>query len=97
MSVVATTTQTADFARVIGGGDATVYDVIRANVDPHDYEPSPADLDAIAKADVIVKNGVGLERWLDPTIRSAESKAIVVDSSKGVKIRRGNGEEDARW
>ena len=94
VSVVATTTQTADFARVIGGGDATVYDVIRANVDPHDYEPSPADLDAIAKADVIVKNGVGLERWLDPTIRSAESKAIVVDSSKGVKIRRGNGEED---
>jgi len=33
--------------------------------------PSPADLDAIARADVLIENGVGLEEWLQDTIRSA--------------------------
>ena len=46
--VVATTTQVHDFARVIGGDCVEVYGVLKPNVDPHDYEPSPADLDAMA-------------------------------------------------
>jgi zinc/manganese transport system substrate-binding protein/manganese/iron transport system substrate-binding protein len=65
LEVVTTTTQITDFATVIGGDHVKVYSVLKANVDPHDYEPTPADLDAIAKADVIVKNGVGLEKWFD--------------------------------
>src|SRR6478609_7355665 len=69
--VVATTTQVQDFSRVIGGDCVEVYGVLQPNVDPHDYEPSPADLQAIADADVIVKNGVDLEKWFDDTIASA--------------------------
>ena len=85
--VVATTTQINDFATVIGGDCVTVYGVLKPDVDPHDYEPSPADLDAMAHADVIAKNGVGLEKWLDSTIAGSETKATVVDASTGVKIR----------
>ncbi len=87
--VVATTTQVADFARVVGGDCVDVYGVLKPNVDPHDYEPSPADLDALARADVIVKNGVGLETWFDDTIASADSNATVVDASAGVALRPG--------
>jgi len=71
-----------------------VYGILKANVDPHDYEPSPADAQALATADVIVKNGVGLETWLDPLVKSAAPKAVTVDASQGVKIRRLNGEDD---
>ena len=88
--VVATTTQLDDFARVIGGDCVEVYGVLKPNVDPHDYEPSPADLNAMAQAEVIVKNGVDLEKWLDDTITSSGSSATVVDTSIGVSLRAGD-------
>ena len=57
LEVVATTTQVADFARVVGGDRVRVTNLIKPNVDAHDYEPSPADVDAIARADVVLQNG----------------------------------------
>ena len=91
--VVTTTTQLTDFVTEIGGTDVRVVGLLKANVDPHDFEPSPADLDDLAKAAVIVKNGVGLEKWFDATIKSAEPKGTVVDASTGVKLRAGDAEE----
>lgn len=93
LRVVATTTQVADFTRVIGGDAVEVRGILGANVDAHDFEPSPADLDAIARADVLVKNGVGLERWLDDTIKSAGFHGSLVDTSQGVRLRSGSPEE----
>jgi len=95
VSVVTTTTQLTDFAKRIGGERVSVYGVLKANVDPHDYEPSPADLDAVARADVLVKNGVGLDQWFDKVIASAGPKAPVLDASQGVTIRHGQGDEEA--
>jgi zinc/manganese transport system substrate-binding protein/manganese/iron transport system substrate-binding protein len=93
LEVVATTTQVADFTRVIAGDGVDVKGILRPNVDAHDFEPSPADVDAIARADVLVKNGVGLERWLDDTVKSAGFDGAVVDASQGVRLRQGQPEE----
>lgn len=93
MLVVATTTQTADFTRLVGGDVVDVYDVIRANVDAHDYEPTAADLENLGDAKVVVRNGFGLEPWFDDTIAQADSTAVVVDASTGVTPRAGEGEE----
>jgi ABC-type Zn uptake system ZnuABC Zn-binding protein ZnuA len=93
VNVVTTTTQITDFVGNIGGDQVKIYAVLKANVDPHDYEPTPADLDAIANADAIVKNGVGLEKWFDDTIKSASPKGAVVDASQGVTIHPGDDEE----
>jgi ABC-type Zn uptake system ZnuABC Zn-binding protein ZnuA len=93
LQVTATTTPVQDFVRVIGGDKVAVTGILRPGVDAHDYEPSPADLDAIAKADVVVANGVGLEAWLDDTIKSAGFSGPVVDASKGVSLRQGVGAE----
>jgi ABC-type Zn uptake system ZnuABC Zn-binding protein ZnuA len=92
LDVVATTTQVQDFARVIGGDRIKLTGILKPGVDAHDYEPAPADLDAIARADVLVKNGVGLEKWLDDTVRSAGFNGTTVDASQGVPIIEG---EDA--
>lgn len=89
LAVVATTPEVADFVRNVGGADVAVTQILKANVDPHDYEPTPADLQAIAGAKLIVKNGVGLEEWLDRTIESAGFTGTVVDSSQGVTLREG--------
>jgi ABC-type Zn uptake system ZnuABC Zn-binding protein ZnuA len=94
LEVVATTTQVADFARAVGGDQVRVTSLIKPNVDAHDYEPSPADLDAVARADVVLQNGVGLEEWLDDTIASSGFGGPVVDTSKGVALRQADGEPD---
>ena len=94
MGVVATTTQLGDFARNVGGGKVTVTQILKANVDPHDYEPSPADISAVGKAKIVLRNGVGLDSWLDDTVTAAGFTGPVVDTSKGVTIRPGKGDEE---
>jgi zinc/manganese transport system substrate-binding protein/manganese/iron transport system substrate-binding protein len=91
LNVVATTTQVQDFARNVGGDRINLTGMLKPNVDAHDYEPSPADIEAVAKADVVVKNGVGLEPWLDDVVRSAGFKGTLVDASQGITIRAGDG------
>jgi zinc/manganese transport system substrate-binding protein len=92
--VVATTPEVADLARNIGGSDIAVTQIIKPNVDPHDYEPTPADIQAIATAKIVVKNGVGLEEWLDRTIQAAGFTGTVVDASQGVTLREGGHAEE---
>jgi ABC-type Zn uptake system ZnuABC Zn-binding protein ZnuA len=94
LAVVATTTQTADLAANVGGDRVRVTSLLKPGVDAHDYEPSPADLDAIARADLVVQNGVGLEEWLDDTIESSGFGGPVVDASQGVKLREGSPAEE---
>jgi ABC-type Zn uptake system ZnuABC Zn-binding protein ZnuA len=96
--VVATTTQLADFSRQVGGDAFEVYGLLRPNVDGHDYEPSPADMDALRKAAVVVRNGLGLEPWLDDALDASGSRATVVDSTEGVAvIRRGGAPDPHVW
>jgi zinc/manganese transport system substrate-binding protein len=93
LAVVATTTQVADFARVIGGDKVAVTQILKPNVDPHDYEPSPADITAISTAKLVVRNGVNLEKWLDDTTKAAGFKGTVVDAGAGVKLLQGEDEK----
>jgi ABC-type Zn uptake system ZnuABC Zn-binding protein ZnuA len=94
LRVVATTTQVADLAANVGGDRVRVTSLLKPGIDAHDYEPSPADIDAIANADLILQNGVGLERWLGDTIESSGYDGPVVDTSQGVALRQVDGEPD---
>jgi zinc/manganese transport system substrate-binding protein len=93
LAVVATTTQVADFLRNIGGDKVSMTQILKPNVDAHDYEPTPADLQAISQASIVVKSGVGLEKWLDQTVESADFKGTVVDASSGVTLRKGDPDD----
>ncbi len=94
LPVVATTSQVADFTRTVGGDRVTVTQIVRPGVDPHDYEPAPADLAAIGDAKVLVQNGVGLESWLEDTIDASGFDGVRVNASDGVRIRAGQGDEE---
>ena len=89
LAVVATTTQVADFARVIGGDRVDVVGILGPNVDPHDFEPAPADIERLTDARVIVRSGVGIDAWLDKMVDSSGTSATVVDASVGVELRAG--------
>jgi ABC-type Zn uptake system ZnuABC Zn-binding protein ZnuA len=94
LRVVATTTQVADLAANVGGDRVQVSSLLKPGIDPHDYEPSPADIDAIAHADLVLENGVGLEAWLGDTIDSSGFDGPVVDTSQGVRLRMVGGAPD---
>ena len=93
LKVVATTTQVTALTKVVGGDYIDLVGILGAGVDPHEYEPTPSDVRAFAGAQLIVENGVGLEKWLDKVIQNSGTKAPIIDSSKGVSIRKGDEEE----
>jgi manganese/iron transport system substrate-binding protein len=92
--VVATTTQVADMAAVVGADRIDLVRLLKPGIGAHDYEPSPADVEAIATAQLVVENGVGLESWLHDTIESSGYDGQVVDASQGVGLRKVGGEPD---
>jgi ABC-type Zn uptake system ZnuABC Zn-binding protein ZnuA len=77
-TVVATTTQVADLVRQVAGGRADVEGMLRAGADPHDYEPRPSDVAAVAKADVVFRSGGEVDEWLSDVIDNAGGDAEVV-------------------
>ncbi len=61
MKVVATTTMLNDLSQQIGGDKVDVSGLMKAGVDPHLYQASAGDVEAMNKADIVVYNGVHLE------------------------------------
>src|SRR5262245_33172125 len=91
LKVVATTTHIADFARTVGGDKIEISSILHANDDPHEYQPTAGDARAVADADVVLRHGVGLDRWADKLIEAAGSKAVYTVTT-GIPLRPG-GEE----
>ncbi|MFA6994910.1 MAG: zinc ABC transporter substrate-binding protein [Patescibacteria group bacterium] len=51
------------FAGVIGGQRAIVSNITPAGTEPHDYEPTAADMIQIETSRLLILNGGGLETW----------------------------------
>jgi ABC-type Zn uptake system ZnuABC Zn-binding protein ZnuA len=97
VTVVATTTQAADFARAVGGDRARVVGLIPANADPHDYEVRPADVKALTDADLVVRSGGDLDDWLESAIDSSGTDAAeltLIDHVQTIEGGHGHEEEE---
>ena len=82
LRIVATTSTLASLARGAAGPGADIHSLVPVGVSPEDFQPSPDSIAALRDADVLVENGVGLESWLDPTIRNSGNPHLrIVDSS----------------
>ncbi|MEO1446754.1 MAG: zinc ABC transporter substrate-binding protein, partial [Cyanobacteria bacterium J06635_11] len=103
LQVVTTFLPITQFTNAVAGDRAEVTQLLPTNVDPHDFQATPGDVQAIANADVLVKNGLELESFLDDMIENSENSDLVtVDSSEGVEtlassghLDHGHGEEKA--
>ena len=82
LSVVVSTTILGDVVRDIvrceTGDDSTVTTVMPVGTDPHDFQPSSAQVAQMAAADLVVVNGLGLEEGLLPALESIEADGAAV-------------------
>jgi zinc/manganese transport system substrate-binding protein len=74
--------------RQIGGNHVQVRSLVGPNGDPHVYEPTPQDAEALAKADVVFVSGLGLEGWMDRLIRASGTRGTLVVASTGIPTLR---------
>ena len=79
----------AKIVQAIGGDDVHVKVLASSKFDPHFVIPKPSLIPAIARADILIANGAGLETgWLPPLIRSANNPKIQVGSPAFVDVSR---------
>ena len=94
VEAVASFTVIADMVKNVGGEQVHVTSLIGPNGDPHVYEPTPADAQALKKADVAFVSGLHLEGWMDRLIKASGYKGQPVVLSSGIKTR--SMEEDGQ-
>jgi zinc/manganese transport system substrate-binding protein len=95
--VVATTTQVGDFARVIGGKAVEVRTLLRANADPHEYEPRPSDVRTVSQADLVLRSGGDVDDWLDRVLSGSGSRAPSLTLIERVPRQQLEGKLDPHW
>ena len=69
-TVLTTFTVLADMARNVAGERLQVRSIVKPGAEIHGYEPTPSDLEQASGADLVVENGLGLERWADRFINA---------------------------
>ncbi len=87
-NVLATESFLADITQNIVGNRAQVDSLIPIGVDPHSFEPTPADIKKVADSNVLVINGGGVEAFLERLLQNAGGKRLVVEASKGLASRK---------
>ena len=103
LQVAALSTVLADLARNVGGNKVSVVDVVKPGIDPHEFEPSPGDVEQVASAAVVLVSGKGLEGYLSRLEESAggnQSRFVNVGNAIGSSLELKEEDktvEDPHW
>ncbi len=82
--ILTTFTVLADMAQNVAGDKAIVESITKTGAEIHGYEPTPSDLVRGQDADLILENGLNLERWADRFYNSLP-KVAHLTLSEGVQ------------
>lgn len=84
IKIVASFSILADIAQNIGGERVDVESLVGPDADAHAFDPSPADVSQISRANLIVINGLGFEGWIERLMTSSNSLPKIVVASDGI-------------
>ena len=82
--VVSTNTIAHDLVQHVAGDLVVAQCLLPAGSDPHGYEPKPADIRHVARADLVVVNGLGFESWISKLVANSGFKGPVVTLAEGI-------------
>jgi len=94
LRVVTTTTVFADLVEQVGGPDVTVHSLVPKGGEVHTFDPTPRGFERVARAQLLVANGLGLDDWLVKVASDTGTAAPVVSLADGVPADRLLGDED---
>ncbi|MBE2320127.1 metal ABC transporter substrate-binding protein [Solirubrobacter sp. CPCC 204708] len=78
--VLTTFTVVADMVRQVGGDRIEVASITKPGAEIHGYEPTPSDLKNAATSDLVLQNGMGLERWFEQFVDLADAKSVTLST-----------------
>ncbi len=82
VAVVVSVDQWGDIVSELGGSCTNVKTVLASSsVDPHEYEPSPADAASFTGAKLVVVNGADYDSWASKLAASSAASARVVSAA----------------
>jgi ABC-type Zn uptake system ZnuABC Zn-binding protein ZnuA len=87
LHVLAAESFLADIAQNVAGSRLTVEALIPVDVDPHTFQPTPAEVAIVAQADVLILNGAGLETFIAPLLKNVGSGKLVIQASTGLSAQ----------
>jgi manganese/iron transport system substrate-binding protein len=89
--VLTTFTILEDMAKEVAGEAAIVESITKPGAEIHEYEPTPLDIVKAQKADLVLWNGMGLERWFERFLNKVKQvpSVIVTDGIAPMGIREG--------
>ena len=67
-----------DFASKIGGDRVKVINMVPDGMEPHDWEPTPAEIARLEKAKLFIFHGLGLEPWVEKTLASLSNQDLII-------------------
>ena len=76
--VVTTFTVLQDIAQNVAGDAAEVQSITKPGAEIHDYQPTPQDIAQAQSADLIIWNGLNLERWFERFFQNMKNVPAVV-------------------
>ncbi|RUT95462.1 metal ABC transporter substrate-binding protein, partial [Mesorhizobium sp. M7A.T.Ca.TU.009.01.3.2] len=81
LRVVTTFTIIQDIAQNVAGTAAIVESVTKPGAEIHDYQPTPLDVVKAQSADLVLWNGMNLERWFEKFFDNVKNvpSAVVTD------------------
>ena len=89
--IVTTFTIIQDMAQNVAGEAATVESITKPGAEIHGYEPTPQDIVKAQKADLVLWNGLNLERWFERFFGNLKSvpSAVLTEGISPMGIEEG--------
>lgn len=89
--VITTFTVIADIAANVAGDRAEVNSITKPGAEIHNYQPTPRDILKASDADLVLWNGLNLERWFEKFLANLGSvpSAVISDGIQPISISGG--------
>jgi zinc/manganese transport system substrate-binding protein len=101
LTVASLSTVTTDLAKKIGGSHVSVNGIIKSGIDPHEFEPTPGDVQKVADANLVLLTGKGMEGYLSKLEEAAGGSTKFVNVGNTIPslsmTEDGKTVEDPHW
>ncbi|HEY1893694.1 MAG TPA: metal ABC transporter substrate-binding protein [Chthoniobacterales bacterium] len=98
LRVASFSTIDTEIAQQVGGEHVEVAVLVKPGVDPHEYEPTPADLRQVSNAQLILTSGKHIENYLNKLQEATGGKADLLkvgDHLSSLKMKPNEAEDGA--